>query len=614
MSNSVEDRPWSVKQLVLSLLALLLTLVVFFRVGNEYLNGYNLALNGFNIPVPRDAYFQYFWLFFGGLSSLFMAAVFGEVRKAQAVQRLIKESSEVPETQWIILLSLLATMLSLLIHSIVLNGVWVTDDEEAYQFSARLLAEGKLFIDSYPEKEFFDRQFVVNNGRMFTQYFLGWPALMVPGVWIGQEWVINPILSALTVYPFFYVIKHYTSTGCARFMTILYVLSPMLLIGAATKHSHTSCMLFLWLTLWSWVQWQKSSRAGWLALVALCFSVAFFIRPSSSLGIGLPVLVIAAVSALRTLDRRVVTRAAMLLIPCLAMGAAFLSVNKIQNGSYLKVAYQSYEKWHFSDDRVFTVPSTVRPPSVGPAQGGDLYRGIASSGMAMLRTNSDLLGWPLSLVFVIAAWFIVRNKMIWAMIPCYLGLHWFIKNVGVGVYAPMHYVELAIPLFILTAQGIHLLSRKAEQSADPWIAHRSSTPYLYAAACTALAVAIYLPIKFISIERLTSDISRPLHVVKERNLRNALVFSPTPFTRNCGSSPAVASAYFMPINSPSLEDDVLWVNHISYRRDVEFATRFPRREAYLMYWTDTCELDIAPLRSLDPEHIQDNPVVNPKFL
>lgn len=614
MSQDPETKTLSTKKVALNFIAALVSVVSFLWIGAEYFQGFLLGLNGFNVPVPRDSYFQCLWLFFGGLAGLYLANALGELTSTGLVRKFIRDLASIPEPQWILFFSLMAALSPLLVHTLVINGYWVTDDEEAYQFSARLLAQGKLFIESYPEKEFFDRQFVVNNGRMFTQYFLGWPALMVPGVWLRQDWLINPILSGVTVYPFFHVIKHYTSSGGARFATFFYLLSPLLLIGAATKHSHTSCMLFLWLMLWSWIQWQKSGRKGWLALVSLCFSIAFFIRPTSTMGIGAPVLLVAAISTLRKDHFSTLTRLAFLAAPCLVLGAAFLCVNKAQNGEYLKVAYQSYEEWHWSEDRLFATSSDQRPASVGPAQGGDLNRGIATSGIALHRINSDLFGWPMSLIFVVAASFFLRNKMIWAMVPCYLGFHWFITNVGVGVYAPMHYIELTIPFLILTAQGMHLLSAKCRESTDVRFSGLGLAPYLYATACMVLTILVYYPIKFVSIERLTSDIGHPLAYVKEHGIRNALVFSPTPFTRNCSSLPVIASAYFMPINSPALDDDILWVNHITYRRDMEFASRFPQREAYLMYWTEGCQLGIARLRDLAPERVSDNPVVNPRFL
>ena len=45
---------------------------------------------------------------------------------------------------------------------------------------AETLALGKLKIQSPPGPGFFDRTFMINDGFLYAQYFLGWPALMMP--------------------------------------------------------------------------------------------------------------------------------------------------------------------------------------------------------------------------------------------------------------------------------------------------------------------------------------------------------------------------------------------------------------------------------------------------
>ena len=77
---------------------------------------------------------------------------------------------------------------------VVYQGLPILDDESAYQFAARLLAEGRVVGESPPDKLFWDRWFMVNDGSWYAQYFLGWPALLAPFEALGLPQLANPAL------------------------------------------------------------------------------------------------------------------------------------------------------------------------------------------------------------------------------------------------------------------------------------------------------------------------------------------------------------------------------------------------------------------------------------
>ena len=105
-----------------------------------------------------------------------------------------------------------------------------------------MLATGRLWADSHPLKEFFDRVFMINDGKFYGQYFIGWPALMVPGVWVGAVGYMNAVYSALTVPPLFGIARRMGGSSAARVALLLFLASPMLMVGAATEMSHPSCL------------------------------------------------------------------------------------------------------------------------------------------------------------------------------------------------------------------------------------------------------------------------------------------------------------------------------------------------------------------------------------
>ena len=55
----------------------------------------------------------------------------------------------------------------------------------AYADFRELLADGRLWTASPPMPRFQDHPFLINDGRVYTHYFLGWPAQMLPDLWLG---------------------------------------------------------------------------------------------------------------------------------------------------------------------------------------------------------------------------------------------------------------------------------------------------------------------------------------------------------------------------------------------------------------------------------------------
>ena len=72
-------------------------------------------------------------------------------------------------------------------------------DEYSYVYFADTLRLGRLWNPAPADLELFRAYHVlVRDGRAFSQYPPGWPALLLPFRALGAEWLANPLLTALT--------------------------------------------------------------------------------------------------------------------------------------------------------------------------------------------------------------------------------------------------------------------------------------------------------------------------------------------------------------------------------------------------------------------------------
>jgi hypothetical protein len=58
-----------------------------------------------------------------------------------------------------------------------------------------------------------------------------------------------------------------------------------------------------------------------------------------------------------------------------------------------------------------------------------------------------------------------------------------------------------------------------------------------------------------------------------------------------------------PNNDPALENETLWVNHLSVEADRELMARFPDRRGFLLRY-ESCLPRLDPLERLDPAHVE----------
>ncbi len=332
-------------------------LLVLAAVGQEHLHANLLDFGrSLNPPTPGFGRFLAFYGLFGTLAAAcFALAAVRLAARADLGHRLATAWDTAPDGKWMLYASLLAFLVPAALRHWLLRGFPLTDDEAAYRFMAQLLAEGRLYAESESLKLFFDNRFLVNDGKVYAHYFMGWPALLMPGLWLGLSGFMNALYSALTVPALFRVVRRLAGSRWAKAATVLFLASPMLMLAAATELSHTSCIAALaWFTWFCLRSRDDDAGLGVHAAAATAFSIAFFIRPTSALGIGLPLLLWWLVGVLRQ-RQRVVVKILAFGAPAALLAGLFFYVNWAQTGSPTSVAYQRAFEYAQENDFRFSL-------------------------------------------------------------------------------------------------------------------------------------------------------------------------------------------------------------------------------------------------------------------
>ncbi|RKH43829.1 hypothetical protein D7X12_12100 [Corallococcus sicarius] len=295
--------------------------------------------------------------------------------------------------------------------------------------------------------------------------------------------------------------------------------------------------------------------------------------------------------------RAALTQALAFVGVALPLAALFLACNQAQTGSPWVTGYHAAIRYARDNDfrYFFFAPEYTKGE-------GFLYffvdrsplLAVGRAVMALFRLNVDAFGWPLGLLLACLArsaparWLAASLAGLWVV-------HLPLADAGIDTFGPVHYAEAMLPLVLLTTDGLRTLWRWA------WALGR---PGLVPGAVGGLFVvcaAMYLPPRWGTLLRLARDIRGPTELVEREVSGRAVIFTGRPFAPACGGAPSRHFVLLRPNNSPDLDEDVLWVNHVSLARDREFARRYERPGLLLTVSRKDCQLRLVPLEEATEE-------------
>src|SRR3989339_2093554 len=171
----------------------------------------------------------------------------------------------------------------------------VTGDEFSYLFQAKLFAAVKYRAPSHSLKGFFNCQYIVNNGAVFSKYFFGWPLLLSIGLKLFCASIMAPFLSVLALFFTFLISKllYDSKTGLLAVLisagSLFYIIYSGSYLSQPLAHFLTAAGVYLYLNM------LKSSHTKRLlnaVSTSFCIGYLFNVRPYDSVLLLLSLMII----------------------------------------------------------------------------------------------------------------------------------------------------------------------------------------------------------------------------------------------------------------------------------------------------------------------------------
>ncbi len=387
-----------------------------------------------------------------------------------------------------------------ILSTLVFGRIPHVQDSIAQLFQARIFAGGRLWAPSSALREFFDYAHMINDGRWYAQYPPGHALLLVPGVWLGIPWLVNPLLAGLGVAATYLLARAAFDRATARVSALLALVSPFLLFMAAEYMSHVSGFVMLTAFVAGLFLAARESRWRYRAIAAAALAFAVLIRPYTAFAMALPAFAWILLPALRQTDRGrhlFDARSNVWIVPA-GLAAGLLLYGLYNWGTTGNPFVPGYIKLYGPSHGIGFGKGSWGPPHT-------LGLGLAHAGRTLVRLNEHLLQWPATSLWPIAAalvppigWLVRETLLSWkralllAAFPAIVLVAYIFYWYYDSCFGPRYLYDALGPLIVLSGWGIVRLVRAAE-------ATRLRKPLaavalgLVVAGCVGYAAAVRIP-------------------------------------------------------------------------------------------------------------------------
>lgn len=425
------------------------------------------------------------WGTYGALLIVVVSAA--ATRWGAALDRLAKRTADAimrpSDAAFVLVVGSITTALGVAIALYCYAGRGFTGDEMAMTWHARMLVAGHVAIPSPAHPEFFTTVSVLQyEGRWFSQYPIGGPALLALGLAANAVWLVNPVLLGLAAWQLHRFARRAFGQVTARAAALLFMLSPFVLVLGATQMNHTAAMTLVLVALAQLAAWDAATsqtRAIHAAGLGLAVAAVALVRPLDAALLALPV----GLFQLARLRRRPERRASLVVqVVAGALPVALLLwANVRTTGAPLLFAYDAAHG-----------PAHGLGFHVDPnGEAHTIWRGIVYASGYLMRFDRFLMEWPLpALLLVCVVLASLRQGTRWDTLLLALFGSFL---VGYGAY--WHNGFFDGPRFLLPVAPVLVLYLARVPEAAARIAHdaRRRTARLIVPACVLCAWLVPLP-------------------------------------------------------------------------------------------------------------------------
>jgi uncharacterized membrane protein len=332
-----------------------------------------------------------------------------------------------------------------------------TSDEIAQLWHARMLLAGRLWLPADPNPEFFAIDNVIDRGRWYSQFPIGGPAAFALAMWLHATWLLNPLLTGLTVVNVYRFASRAYGAGEARLVALLCATCPFLLLMGGSYMNHT---LVVYLTTLALAELpvcvgDGSERRRLIASVVfgLSLGLSIAVRPLDG---AIATLAFGGYGGFAAMRQRRLGELGAAAVSGAVPIAWLLTTNWLTTGHPLLFGYEVM--WGANHSLGFHADPSGNPHT--PA------RALALASAYLVQLNWSLFEWPIAGLLVVSAALIAIGRLgRWdTVLVIWIGVQLaaYAAYWHAGSFFGPRYLFTVVPAFLLLAtRGLALIGRRS---------------------------------------------------------------------------------------------------------------------------------------------------------
>ena len=382
-------------------------------------------------------------------------------------RRLFKQTKEKPRKAWTWdLFVLLAAMWVVLIAGTLSLFFYEAHphvpDEVIYHYHARYFAEGMLTTPAPPIPEAFSIYLIpYKEGRWYSPFPPGWPAVLAIGFLLGLPWLVNPVLGGLNILLTYALLREIYSLRTARLSVLLLCVSPWYIFMSMNFMAHTATLTFALVAALGIVWARNTQKTIWAVLAGCAVGITSLVRPLD----GLAVMIVLSLWAWVPSGQRMkVSSFAAFIVGTVFFGAMILPYNNALTGDSTVFPLTAYYEEYFSPN-AFSLgfgPDRGLDWPIDPWPGYSMIEAGVNATLNMFSMNVELFGWSTGSLMILALFLasgvlLSRDHLMLVPVLVISGLYSLFWYSGGPDFGPRYWYLMVVPLVALTARGIHFL-------------------------------------------------------------------------------------------------------------------------------------------------------------
>jgi hypothetical protein len=317
----------------------------------------------------------------------------------------------------------------------------IVQDSASHLFQSKIFSQFQLYAPVPPVPEFFScvgDLLIMKGGKWLSIYTPGYAALLAPFVPIRAEWIVTPLLAALTITIWITYISRWYGKQTASLFGILAVLSPLLIVVSSTIMVHTPELFVVSASVYL-CRLETEEPKNWRRfLLGIILAWGMLVRPFSLLVFLAPVLVYSCWNRMKAKDWKFI----LAVVLGIAAGFALLGLYQWKT---LGSPFTTGQLLEFPQGKYGFIKKA---------------RGLEQVSNTILSMNNWLNGWYTGSLFFLAAFFLTRSKFQnWDRVILFSGLgimlfyyFWSFQNL---VFGPRYYYILTLLLLMMIARAAY---------------------------------------------------------------------------------------------------------------------------------------------------------------